>query len=88
MTKQQTEIIVNGGYQPATITLKQGIPAQLNFKRISDVGCLDQVQSQDFHFKANLPLNEVQSFAIDTSKPGTYRFSCGMNMVHGKVVIK
>ncbi|MCI2171458.1 MULTISPECIES: cupredoxin domain-containing protein [Schleiferilactobacillus] len=88
MTKQQATIIVNGSYQPAQVTFKQGVPAELTFKRISGQGCLDQVQSADFNFRADLPLNEAKTFSIDTSKPGEYTFSCGMDMAHGKVVIQ
>ncbi|KRL13301.1 cupredoxin domain-containing protein [Schleiferilactobacillus perolens] len=88
MNKQEANIIVDGGYKPAQVTLKQGVPAQLTFKRISNVGCLDQVQLPAFHIKTDLPLNEAQTFAIDTSKPGGYTFSCGMDMAHGKVVIE
>ncbi|WP_057735472.1 cupredoxin domain-containing protein [Liquorilactobacillus uvarum] len=86
--KQNAEVIVDGGYQPATVTLHQGIPAQLTFKRVSDKGCLDTVVLPDFEIKAALPLNEEKSFTIDTKTPSEYQFSCGMNMFHGKVVIK
>ncbi|QLL70757.1 cupredoxin domain-containing protein [Lactobacillus sp. 3B(2020)] len=86
MAKQT--IIVDGGYQPNTVTFKQGKPAELTFKRVSDRGCVQVVQSKDFGFKKELPLNEEVTFNIDTSKPGEYGFACGMDMVKGKVVVE
>ncbi|MFD1465295.1 cupredoxin domain-containing protein [Lapidilactobacillus mulanensis] len=85
---QNIEVIVDGGYQPSTVTLKQGQPAQLTFKRLSDKGCLDTIVLPEFGIKKFLPLNEAQTFNIDTAKAGEYQFSCGMDMAHGKVVIQ
>lgn len=86
--KQTAEVIVDGGYKPAVVTLKQGVPAQLAFKRINTAGCLDQIVIPDFGIKADLPLNETQTFTIDTTKPGDYVFTCGMGMVKGELVIR
>lgn len=90
MTKkiQDASVIVDGGYQPATVVLKKGVPAHLSFKRISEKGCLDMVVLPDFGIKEKLPLNQEKVFTIDTRIPGEHQFSCGMNMFHGKVVIK
>lgn len=89
MTNKQTaQVTVDGGYQPNTITFKQGTPAELTFNRVSDAGCLDQVilpNSSDTH---DLPLNDPQTFAIDTSSAGDLTFSCGMDMFRGTVVIE
>lgn len=86
MAKQT--IVVDGGYQPKTVTFKQGEPAELTFKRVSDRGCVQVVQSKDFGFKQALPLNEEVTFNIDTTKSGEYGFACGMDMVKGKVVVE
>ncbi|MFD1549491.1 cupredoxin domain-containing protein [Levilactobacillus fuyuanensis] len=87
-TTQNATVIVNGGYQPDTVVLKQGVPATITFNRINDAGCLDQVQLPDFDVLADLPLNQPQEIVIDTSQAGTYKFACGMDMFRGKVVIE
>jgi len=84
---QHVEIMVDGGYHPSTVTLKQGVPATLTFNRISDAGCLDQVQIPDFNVFTDLPLGDPQAVTIDTTAAGEHTFSCGMNMAHGKIVV-
>ncbi|MEJ6399894.1 cupredoxin domain-containing protein [Nicoliella lavandulae] len=86
--KQVVTVTVNGGYQPNVVTFKQGQPAAIKFIRTSDQGCLGTVQSNDFNFKRALPLNEAETMPVDTSKAGEYGFSCGMDMVKGRIVIQ
>ncbi|MCI1553128.1 MAG: cupredoxin domain-containing protein [Levilactobacillus sp.] len=86
--KQSANITVDGGYQPAEIVLKAGVPADLTFTRVSDAGCLDQVHSAALKFSRDLPLNQPQTVTVDTSTPGEFPFSCGMDMFFGKVVVQ
>ncbi|WP_283680372.1 cupredoxin domain-containing protein [Lentilactobacillus sp. Marseille-Q4993] len=86
--KQIVEVIVDKGYSPATVELKQGVPAELHFKRTSEQGCLDVVHSNELGFEENLPVNEVKKVDLPTDKVGEFDFSCGMDMFHGKVVIQ
>lgn len=88
MTKQTANITVDGGYQPATVVLTQGTPAELTFTRVNDAGCLDQVHSDSLGFSRDLPLNQPQTVSVDTSQAGEFPFSCGMDMFFGKVVVK
>jgi len=87
-TQQKQTITVAGGYDPAVVTLKQGVPAQLTFDRTSSQGCLDVVQSTDLKFTSDLPLNQPQTVTIPTDTAGELTYSCGMDMFQGKVVIK
>ncbi len=86
--KQQAAVEVSGGYKPESITLKQGVPAELSFTRTNAQGCLDVVHSKSLNFEQELPLNETKTVTIDTTKTGEFEFSCGMDMFHGKVVIE
>ncbi|MDF7626739.1 cupredoxin domain-containing protein [Leuconostocaceae bacterium ESL0723] len=89
MSKQvEAKVTVDGKYEPNVVTFKQGDQATLTFDRVSESGCLDTVQSHDFGFQKKLPLNEPVSFNIPTDKPGEYEFTCGMNMVKGKVIVE
>nr|WP_318531231.1 cupredoxin domain-containing protein [Lapidilactobacillus gannanensis] len=50
--------------------------------------CLDHVVFSDFGINQELPRNQQQTIRIDTSKAGEYQWACGMDMFHGKVVIR
>ncbi|MFT4245546.1 MAG: cupredoxin domain-containing protein [Micrococcaceae bacterium] len=86
--KQEVEVVVNGGYTPNTVVLKQGVPANIVFNRKDPSGCFSHVVFPDFGVNEELPVNEQYAIEIDTSKAGEYQYACGMNMFHGKVVIK
>ncbi|WP_125573976.1 cupredoxin domain-containing protein [Levilactobacillus huananensis] len=87
-TSQDVGVEVSGGYSPSTVVLKQGLPATLTFNRKDSSSCLEQVVFPDFGINEFLPQNKAYAIPIDTSKPGEYEYACGMNMFHGKVIIK
>jgi plastocyanin len=74
-----------GYYDPSTVELKAGVPAEITFTQGS--GCLAQVQSQDFGFYEDLTAGS-KTVKIDNPQAGTYSFSCGMGMVYGSIVVK
>ncbi|ANZ60612.1 copper-binding protein [Secundilactobacillus paracollinoides] len=86
--QQEIDIEVNGGYSPETVVLKQGVPAILNFTRKDASSCLDRVVFSDFGINQELPRNQKEAITIDTTKPGEYQWACGMDMFHGKLIIK
>jgi len=85
---QQIDVDVNGGYSPERIVLKKGVPAVLNFTRRDPASCLDRVVFSDFGINRELPKGEKQAINIDTSKAGEFQWACGMDMFHGKLIIK
>lgn len=86
--KQVVDVEVSGGYSPEVVTLKKGVPATLNFTRKDASSCLDRVVFSDFGINKELPQNEQQSIKIDTTKSGEFQWACGMDMFHGKLIIK
>ncbi|KRM94852.1 hypothetical protein FC19_GL000111 [Liquorilactobacillus aquaticus DSM 21051] len=87
-SSQNVNVVVNGGYKPSTVVLKKGVPAQITFKRKDPSSCLEQVVFPDFGISEFLPQNKDHVISIDTTKAGEFNYACGMNMFHGKVVIK
>ncbi|HMS93029.1 MAG TPA: cupredoxin domain-containing protein [Candidatus Saccharibacteria bacterium] len=85
---QEVTVTVSGGYTPNTVVLRQGVPAKIVFERKDPSGCFNEVVFPDFGVHEELPVGDKHPIAIDTSKPGEYTYACGMNMFHGKVVIK
>jgi len=75
----------SGSYNPNTIKLKAGVPSEVTFGQGS--GCLAQVQSQDLSFFEDLTQGP-KTIKLPALKAGTYEFSCGMQMVFGKIVVE
>lgn len=86
--KQNIKITVAGGYDPETVSVKQGVPTTLTFTRTNTQGCLDVVHSKALNFEMELPIDQPQTVAIDTSKAGRFTYSCGMDMFAGHVEVK
>lgn len=85
---QEVEVAVDGGYVPNTVVLEQGVPASIVFNRKDPSGCFNEVMFPDFGIHETLPIDQRFEVTIDTSKKGEFTYACGMNMFHGKVIIK
>lgn len=82
------DITVEGGYKPSTIAVSAGKTTKLNFLRKDQSSCLEEVVLGDFKIRKFLPLNRKVTLEITPQKKGEYQFSCGMNMFHGKLIVK
>lgn len=87
-TEGSIDIKVSGGYEPSTIVLKKGKKTILNLTRTDQNSCLEEIVIPDFKIKKFLPLNESVQIEITPQKEGKFNFSCGMNMYHGKIIVK
>ncbi|GGI63239.1 cupredoxin domain-containing protein [Limosilactobacillus sp. RRLNB_1_1] len=91
-SKDQTKKVVvnaeNHGYKPATVTFKQGKPAQLKFISSNNMGCMNEVVFKELGIDEKLDGKKEVTIDIPTDKPATYNYACGMDMFHGKVVVK
>lgn len=74
-----------GSYNPNTIKLIPGVPAEITFGQSS--GCTAQVMSKDLGFFEDLTGGPV-TVKLSGLKAGTYEFSCGMEMVFGSIVVE
>ncbi|MDQ6635333.1 MAG: cupredoxin domain-containing protein [Gemmatimonadota bacterium] len=79
-------IIVRGGYTPAVIRTAAGQPIRLVFDRQESSSCSEEVVFPDFGVKRFLPENEKTTIEIIPPAPGTYEFTCGMGMLHGRLI--
>lgn len=81
-------IQVSGGYTPSTIQLQKGKKTTITFYRTDPSSCLEEVVLSDFKIRKFLPLNKDISIEITPQKTGEFSFVCGMNMFHGKIIVK
>ncbi len=82
------DIIVEGGYSPNTISIPQGKTTKINFTRRDPSSCLEEVVLGDFKIKKYLPLNKKITVEVTPQRKGEFGFACGMNMFHGKIIVK
>lgn len=82
------DITVNGGYSPEIISIPVGKTTKINFTRTDPTDCLSEVVLGDFKIRKTLPLNQKVTIEITPKESGEYRFECGMNMFHGKIIVK
>ncbi len=84
---QEQVITVSGGYSPATVRVQAGRPVRLVFDRQETNPCTEEVVLSDFGVRRFLPAGERTIVEFTPSTPGTFRFSCGMGMVHGELIV-
>lgn len=88
MAGDEIDILVEGGYKPSSVVISSGKTTKINFLRKDSSSCLEEVVLGDFKIRKFLPLNQKVSIEITSEKKGEYGFSCGMNMFHGKLVVR
>lgn len=88
VVKNQVDITVSGGYSPEVISIPKGKPTKINFLRTDPSDCLSEVVLSDFKIRRDLSMNKKVSIEITPQEAGEYKFTCGMNMYHGKIVVK
>jgi plastocyanin domain-containing protein len=84
--RQEVDVTVKGGYQPAAIQVQAGQPVRLNFTRREASTCGEELIFPSFGKRLHLPENQTVSLEVVPDTPGEYEFTCGMNMYRGKLV--
>ncbi|MCP3818819.1 heavy metal translocating P-type ATPase [Streptomyces sp. A3M-1-3] len=85
---QEIGITVKGGYSPDLVTVRQGVPVRLVFDRQESGDCTSRVVFPDFALAASLPANERTVVEFTPDRAGRFGFACGMNMVHGTLLVE
>ncbi|WP_040786438.1 heavy metal translocating P-type ATPase [Nocardia pneumoniae] len=85
---QRVEVTVHGGYQPEVIRVRQNVPLELVFNRRETGDCTSRVVFPDIGVSAALPAFSRTTVRIQPSRSGRFGFACGMNMIHGTLVVE
>ncbi len=86
--ENSVDIAVDGGYSPNSISVSKGKTTTLTFLRSDPSSCLEEVVLPDFKIRKFLPLNKKVNIVITPKESGAYEIACGMNMFHGKILVK
>lgn len=86
--QSDVDIVVEGGYSPEVVVIPKGKTTKINFFRKDPNECLSEVVLGDFKIRKSLPLNQKVSISVTPQEAGEFGYSCGMNMYHGKIIVK
>ena len=84
---QEIKVTVKGGYSPDVISVRKGVPVRLSFYRDETASCSEQVKLPDFGVIRDLPAFKTTSVEFTPEHDGEFSFSCGMNMMRGRIVV-
>ena len=84
---QEIKVLVKGGYAPDRIVVREGVPVRLNFYRDETSSCSEEVVFGDFGIARHLAPFQTTSIEFTPDKAGEFTFTCGMNMMRGKLVV-
>jgi Cu+-exporting ATPase len=84
---QRITVTVRGGYRPDVIRARQGVPLELVFDRQESGDCTSRVVFPDLGVSAALPAYEQTTVRLAPSAAGSFGFACGMNMIHGTLIV-
>ncbi len=85
---QEVRVIVKGGYSPDVIVVRQGAPVKLDFYRDETASCSEEIVFGDFGIARHLPAFQTTTIELMPEKAGEFTFTCGMNMMRGKLVVE
>ena len=85
---QEVLVTVKGGYTPDLIRVRCGLPLRLVFDRQESGDCSSRVVFADLGISQALPAFARTTVAFTPLQAGRFGFACGMNMIHGTLVVE
>jgi len=85
---QEVKVTVKGGYSPDLIRVRQSVPLRIIFDRQESGECTSRVVFPDFALNRALPAYATTTVELTPDRSGRFGFACGMNMVHGTLVVE
>ncbi len=85
---QRVTVTVKGGYSPDVIRASPGVPLEMVFDRQESGDCTSRVVFPDLAVSAALPAFGRTTVRLDPASSGSFGFACGMNMIHGTLVVE
>jgi plastocyanin domain-containing protein len=80
--------ITKKGFEPKVLSLQRDVPARIIFIRQTAQTCATEVSFPDYKINKPLPLKKPVSVEFTPTKEGELKFTCGMDMLRGKVIVQ
>lgn len=84
---QSITVTVRGGYEPATVQVRRGVPVRITFDRQESSGCSEEVVFPELGVKRFLPAFDRTTIELLPKRAGSFAFTCGMGMLKGRLVV-
>ncbi|MGH2489250.1 MAG: heavy metal translocating P-type ATPase [Candidatus Limnocylindria bacterium] len=84
---QEITVVVKGGYSPNLIRVRRGVPVRISFDRRESSDCSARIVFPDFGIGKSLPAFGKATVEFTPLEVGRFGFACGMNMLHGTVIV-
>lgn len=85
---QEITIEVEGGYSPSAVRVRRDMPVRLVFDRKETSSCSEELVIGSLGVRRFLTPFQKTAVDLPPLSPGTYDFTCGMGMLHGKLVVE
>lgn len=85
--KQTASILINGGYIPGQISVKQGKPVELTFTGGKNLGCGGTVVFRSLKISKDVAVGKPVVIKFTPKTKGEIPFTCSMGMLQGKVIV-
>lgn len=86
---RQIDINISGmDYTPASVNVTKGEKVRLRFHLDDKPTCGQTVVFPELNIKKDVPVNGSSFVDLTAEKTGDINFTCGMNMMKGKVVVQ
>ena len=82
-----TVLITEQGFSKTRIVLRRGVLTRITFLRKTDDTCATSILIAAFGVNRELPLNKPVVVTFTPKAAGEFAFTCGMKMMHGKLVV-
>ncbi|MBL8177721.1 MAG: cupredoxin domain-containing protein [Bryobacterales bacterium] len=85
---QLVTIAVEGGYAPSEIRVRRGAPVRLVFDRKEKSPCSEELVIGALGVRRFLKPFEKTAVEFTPLESGSFDFTCGMNMLRGRIVVE
>lgn len=88
--RKTQRIVVNlteNGYRPSSFRLQKGVGARVTFIRKTNATCGQEIVIPAYGVRRDLPLNQRVTVSFMPRQTGTFNFTCGMDMLRGKIIV-
>ncbi len=75
--------VTSEGFTPNAVSARSGETVKLAVTRTVERTCATEIVMKDFGVNQPLPLGKTVVVTVKPTKPGAYRFACGMDMIAG-----